>query len=63
MSSFNVSWSKTYVSSGTVEIEAETEEEAERITREKIGDLTGSMQYDPNEDYVEVLNEIKEGGA
>ena len=34
--------------------EAESTEEAETIVREKIGSLEGSMQYDPNEDYVEV---------
>lgn len=54
---FRVDWSKTYYASGIEEVEAETEEEAVEIVREKIGDLTGSMQYDPNEDYVESLGE------
>ena len=52
-----VHWSKTYYNSGTEIVEAETRDEAESIVREKIGGLEGSMQYDPNEDYVEWVNE------
>jgi len=54
---FRVDWSKTYYASGVEEVEAETDEEAEEIVRAKIGDLEGSMQYDPNEDYVESAGE------
>ena len=50
-----VHWSKTYYASGTEIVEAEDGHEAENIVREKLGDLEGSMQYDPNEDYVEVV--------
>lgn len=46
-------WSKTYHASGTVELQAHTEEEAVAKIRERIGDLEGSMQYDPDKDEVE----------
>ncbi len=55
MRKYEVSWSKTYYNSGTEIVEAESTEEAETIVREKIGSLEGSMQYDPNEDYVEAF--------
>ena len=50
-----VQWSKTYYASGTEIVEAETGSEAESIVREKLGDLEGSMQWNPDEDEVEVL--------
>ena len=28
---------------------------------DEIGNYTGSMNYDPNEDYVEVVGEVTEG--
>ena len=59
MSKYKVDWSKTYHASGTVEIEAESEMDAEIIAEENIGDYEGSMQYDPNENYVEVVGEVK----
>ena len=59
MKKYKVDWSKTYIASGTVEIEAESEEDAEIIAEENIGDYEGSMQYDPNENYVEVVGEVK----
>ena len=55
MRKYEVSWSKTYYVSGTEIVEAEDGDEAEAIVREKIGSLEGSMQYDPNEDYVEAF--------
>ena len=54
MKKYKISWCKTYYSSGEVEIEAESEEEAQIIAEENIGDYEGSMQYDPNENYIEV---------
>jgi len=52
---YAVSWSKTYYASGEKIIEAKGEEEAQEMVREIIGNLEGSMQYDPNEDYVEAF--------
>ena len=54
MKKYKVSWSKTYYASGEVEIEAESEEDARIIVEENSGDYEGSMQYDPNENYIEV---------
>lgn len=52
---FTVQYSRTYVSTGTVEIIADTEEEAKDKVQGIIGDLSGSMQYDPDQDTVEIL--------
>ena len=54
MKKYKISWCKTYYSSGEVEIEAESEEDAQIIAEENIGDYEGSMQYEPNENYIEV---------
>jgi len=59
MPKFAVDWTKTYYASGTVVVEADTEEEACDIVDDNIGDYTGSMQYDPNENYIEVAGEIE----
>ena len=53
MSKYEVTWSKTYYASGSVEIEADSNEEAEDIVRERMGDYEGSMQYDADKDFVE----------
>jgi hypothetical protein len=55
MPRYLVHWSKTYYVSGEYEIDAANEEEADRIALDTIGDQTGTSQYDPNEDYVEVM--------
>lgn len=55
MKRFAVDWSKTYYASGTVYLDAESLEDAERMVADEIGDYTGSMQYDPNEDYIEAI--------
>ena len=48
---WNVAWTKTYIASGTVVVEADTKEEAETTGLwAVIGDLEGSMQYIPEED-------------
>ena len=57
MRQYSVDWAKTYVASGTVIVAAFNKEDAEQMVLEKIGDLQGSMQYDPNEDYVEAQGE------
>lgn len=60
MPKFAVDWSKTYVMSGQVIVEADSEGDAEQEVWETLGDLTdGSTQYDPNEDYVEVSGEVE----
>lgn len=59
MPKFAVDWSKTYYASGTVVVEAYTEEEAYDIVDDNIGDYTGSMQYDPNENWIDVVQEIE----
>jgi len=51
---YKVRWSKTYYVSGELDVKAYTRKQAEEIVSKQIGDLTGSMQYDPNEDYIEV---------
>jgi hypothetical protein len=56
---YEVSWAKTYYATGTEVVEAYNETEAENIVLDNIGDYTGSMQYDPNEDYSEVLSEFE----
>lgn len=51
MPKYNVDWSKTYVVTGTVELEAESISEAETYALwDIIGDLEGSMQYVPDQD-------------
>ena len=59
MKKYKVSWSKTYYASGEVEVEATSRMDAELKVEEKIGDYEGSMQYNPDEDYVEVVEEVK----
>ena len=53
MSKYEVTWSKTYYASGSVEIEANSSEDAEDIVRGRMGDYEGSMQYDADKDFVE----------
>jgi len=49
---YDVQWSKTYHVGNVIQVDAKSEEEAEKKVLEMIGDLEGSMQYDPDEDYV-----------
>jgi len=60
MPKYTVTWSKTYYASGSVEIEANSNEEAETIVRGRMGDYQGSMQYDADKDFVESYEPIKE---
>ncbi len=55
MTKYRVGWSKTYYASGIVEIEATSKTDAEEIALDTIGDFQGSMQYDPQGDWVESL--------
>ena len=54
---YEIAWVKNYHMGNSVLIEAETEEEALQIARDNIGNYEGSMQYDPDEDWVESWGE------
>jgi hypothetical protein len=54
LKSFTVCWSKRYVAVGEFDIQAPDEDAAYRIADEMIGDQTGSMQYEPDENVIEV---------
>ena len=54
---YEIAWVKNYHMGNSVLIEAETEEEALEIARNNIGNYEGSMQYDPDEDWVESWGE------
>ena len=53
MAEYQVGWSKTYISAGACVIEATSIEEAEDKMANMLGDQIGSMQYDPDEDWVQ----------
>ena len=52
---FAVAWTKNYTAHGEEIIEAKSRVEAEFIMDERIGDLTGSMQYHPDNNYIEAF--------
>jgi hypothetical protein len=54
---YEIAWVKNYHMANSVLIEAESEEEALQIAEDNIGDYEGSMQYDPDEDWVESWGE------
>ena len=60
MSIYVVNWNKTYYASGSVEIEADSSEDAEDVVRDRMGDYEGSMQYDADKDFVEAYEPIKQ---
>ena len=45
---YSVAWVKNYFATGTVEIKANSEAQAENIALNQIGNYEGSMQYDPD---------------
>lgn len=55
---WNVMWSKTYIASGVEQVRASTAESAEEQVAERLGDLEGSQQYDPDQDTVEAVNVV-----
>jgi hypothetical protein len=57
MPKYLVLWSKAYHASGELVVEARDEDHAESIVSDKIGDLTGTTQYDPFGDTIEVVGE------
>ena len=61
MAKYKVDWSKTYHASGQVYVEADSIEEAEDYVYDNMGDYTGNTQYDPNEDYAEVVSWDNDG--
>ena len=58
-----VEWSKAYYTSGDEFIKASSAEEAEEILLDKIGDLEGSLQYNPADDYVEASEWTQDDSA
>ena len=60
MAKYLVDWNKPSHASGSVEIEADSSEDAEWIVRDRMGDYEGSMQYDADKDFDESYEPIKE---
>jgi len=55
---FKCLWSKTYITSGEVIVEAESAEKAYSMIDKSIGDYDGSKQYIPNQNEIMVLEEL-----
>jgi len=51
---YKVIWSKAYYTNGSTEVEANSPEDAIRKMDTIIGDQTGSMQYCPDDNIIEV---------
>ena len=60
MKRFEVHWSKTYVTTGIEEIEAESAIEAEQEISDRIGNLEGSMDYLGDKDTIEAIEVFSE---
>ena len=58
MPKYEVLWVKRYYATGTVEVEAPNGDDAHDMVMDKMGDYTGSMQYEADGDEVEVMKEI-----
>ena len=52
MAKYDVDWTKAYFSHGSVEIEANSKAEAEKIVHDQMDDYEGSLDYNPEENYV-----------
>jgi hypothetical protein len=61
MKKYRVYWTKRYWTSGDLVVEADSEDHAQHIVNLKIGDLEGSLQYDPNETEIEAVEEEDDG--
>jgi hypothetical protein len=57
---FTIRWVKNYYATGTVEIEAPTEEEAMQIAEDNIGCYEGHMEMDFDKNEIESWGEVKE---
>lgn len=55
MARYRINWLKEYYRTGTMEIEAEDQDEAEMIALERLGNEEGSLHYDGGE-----LREVEE---
>jgi hypothetical protein len=57
MPQFQVHWYRTYNKSGSEMVEADSQEEAEEMIEDKIGELAaqGSLSLDPNGDEVNAI--------
>jgi len=51
---YKVLWSKAYYMNGTEEVLAQSPEDAINKVDDIIGNLTGSMQYHPDDNIIEV---------
>jgi hypothetical protein len=58
---YRVYWTKRYFASGDLMVEADSEEHAQHIVNLRVGDLEGSLQYDPNETEIEAVEEEDDG--
>ena len=52
MAKYSIEWCKTYIRTGTFEIEADNKSAAELLGHELIGDQIGSLIYLASEDSV-----------
>jgi len=52
MKKYKVFWTKTYLAGGEEIVEAEDQAQAELKIWRKLGELTGPMEYYPDEDWV-----------
>jgi len=60
MPKYEVSWIKTYYAADYVEIEANSQKEAEDIARKNIGNYEGSIHHDDTKDVVFAIAVVEE---
>ena len=60
MNTYKVDWSKAYYVSGCKEVEAESPEQAITIVDNIIGNLHGRMQYNPDDNDIDVVGHYHE---
>lgn len=56
---FKLFWSKAYYANGHTTVDAKTAEEALQIGRDNIGGYEGRLNYYPDDDIIEVVEEEK----
>ena len=62
MSKYKVAWSKTYHTSGEVEIEAVSEAHAvQKVLEDEMGGYEGSMQYEKSEEIIDTIQRKNNG--
>ena len=57
---YEIDWFKYYYTTGTVMIEASTEKEAIKIVEDNIGNYDGSLNWEPDKNFIESCGEVKE---